>query len=145
MRLPLYIVVMVIGLAVSVAPASAQVAIIAHKDVPVPDQGIKKYQLRDFYMLEVQRWSNKVPVVVYDLNKKEVRKIFYKFLGTRYSKMSLHWWDRKISGDDPPLSLETEEEMLQQVASTPGAIGFISESKVSSDVKTLRVIPFKKQ
>lgn len=46
-----------------------------------------------------------------------------------------------LSGDaDPPDFLDSEEEMVNKVASTPGAIGFVDQSKVSGDVKVLIII-----
>jgi hypothetical protein len=46
-----------------------------------------------------------------------------------------------LSGEgDPPEPIDSEEEMLKKVAATPGAIGFVSQSKVSEDVKVLIVI-----
>ena len=46
-----------------------------------------------------------------------------------------------LSGDsDPPEFLESEDKMFRKVASTPGAIGFVDQSKVNDDVKTLIII-----
>ena len=45
---------------------------------------------------------------------------------------------------DTPESLKSEEEMLTKVASTSGAIGFVSQSTVTEDVKVLAVIGMEK-
>ncbi len=51
------------------------------------------------------------------------------------------WLRNMLSGEgDPPEALKSEEEMLQKIAATPGAIGFLSHTKVDNNVKTLIVI-----
>ena len=108
----------------------------------MPVDEIKKSQLLDFYTGDIRSWSNSESVVVFDLKPKgEVKDTFYKFLGKSTSRMKSIWLKKVLSGEwDPPKSLKSEEEMLKKIASTPGAIGFVSQSQVSEDVKTLLVI-----
>jgi len=118
----------------------SQVAVIAHKSVPVDT--IKKSELLDFYTADIKKWINGEKVIVNDLKPKgEVKKIFYKFLGKTPSRMKSIWLKNMLSGEgDPPEALKSEEEMLQKIAATPGAIGFLSHTKVDNNVKTLIVI-----
>ncbi len=118
----------------------SQVAVIAHKSVPVDT--IKKSELLDFYTADIKKWINGDKVIVNDLKPKgEVKKIFYKFLGKKPSRMKSIWLRNMLSGEgDPPEVLKSEEEMLQKIAATPGAIGFLSHTKVDNNVKTLIVI-----
>lgn len=120
--------------------AFAQVAVIANKSVPA--DSITKTELLDFYTGDIKKWLNAKPVVVLDLKPKgEVRDTFYEFLGKSSSRMKSIWLKKMLSGEgDPPEALQSEEEMLKKVASTPGAIGFVSKSKASKEVKTLFVI-----
>ena len=125
----------------SCAEASfSQVAVIAHKSVPVDT--IKKSELLDFYTADIKKWINGDKVIVNDLKPKgEVKNIFYKFLGKTPSRMKSVWLKNMLSGEgDPPEALKSEEEMLQKIAATPGAIGFLSHTKVDNNVKTLMVI-----
>ena len=118
----------------------SQVAVIAHKSVPVDT--IKKSELLDFYTADIKKWINGDKVIVNDLKPKgEVKKIFYKFLGKTPSRMKSIWLRNMLSGEgDPPEALKSEEDMLQKIAATPGAIGFLSHTKVDNNVKTLIVI-----
>jgi len=118
----------------------SQVAVIAHKSVPVDT--IKKSELLDFYTADIKKWINGDKVIVNDLKPKgEVKEIFYKFLGKTPSRMKSVWLKNMLSGEgDPPEALKSEEEMLQKIAATPGAIGFLSHTKVDNSVKTLMVI-----
>jgi len=115
----------------------AQVAVIAHKDVPV-DQ-ITPSQLMDLYTGDVKHWGKKRPVIVFNLKPRTaVKDSFYKLLGRTSSRMKSIWMKKMLTGEgDPPESLPSETAVLHKVASTPGAIGFVSRDSVNANVKTL--------
>ena len=47
-----------------------------------------------------------------------------------------------LSGEgDPPEALESESQIVEKVASTPGTLGFVSKAAATEQVKTLLVIP----
>ena len=119
--------------------ASAQVAVIAHKDVPA--DFITKDDLLNYYIGDVQSWGDDLDVVVFDLKARgPVRDTFYEYLGKTSSRMRSIWLKRKLSGEgDPPESFETEGELLERVASTPGAIGFVQKSNVNDDMVKILV------
>ena len=118
----------------------AQVAIIANKSVPV--ETITNTELYDLYAFETRKWQDGQPVIVFDLKPhEEVRIDFFKFLGKSPSRMKSIWLVNKLSGEgEPPEALSSEEVMLQRVAETPGAIGFVCLPFGSDLVKVLAVI-----
>ena len=120
--------------------ASGQVVVIANKSVPV--NTLEKTDLLDFYTGDVRKWSDEQQVVVLDLkSKSEVKEIFYKFIGKSSSRMKSVWLKKMLLGEgDPPVSMNSEEDLLNKVASTPGAIGYISQATVSEEVKILIVV-----
>ncbi len=124
--------------------APAQVVVIAHKSVQLDT--ITSAKLFELYSRETRLWNNGLPVMVFDLKPKgNVKDIFYKFLGKSINRMKSIWMVNMLSGEGaPPESLKSEEEMLIKVASTPGAVGFISQAKVKDDVKVLVIIKDKK-
>ena len=121
--------------------AGAQVAIIANKSVPVDD--IDRHVLLDLYTGDYRVWNTGEPVVLMDLKEKgAIKDAFYAFLGRSSSRMKSVWMKNLLSGEGaPPESCESEDQLLTRVASTPGAVGYISQSKVTGDVMTLLVIP----
>jgi len=125
--------------------SSAQVAVIAHKTVPVSK--IKRSELIDFFTYDVKKWSSGEPILVKDLTlKTEVKTTFYNYLGKSPSRMKSIWLKMMLSGEgDPPERIESEEEMVQKVATTPGALGFVSHAKVNDQVKILLTIPNEKK
>ena len=139
MSIRLHITVLMLGLACGTT-ASAQVAVIAHKDVPA--DSLTKVQLLDFYTGDALSWEDGLEVVVFDLKPKgAVKDAFYAYLGRSSSRMKSIWLKRKLAGEGgPPESFQTEEELLHHVVTTPGAVGFIHTSKVSGDVKILTQI-----
>lgn len=130
--------ILIVVLSCCATTVSAQVAVIAHKDVPV--ESIAKDQLLDFYTRDALSWpSSELEVIVCDLRLKgAVKDGFYEFLGKSSSRMKSIWLKRKLAGEgDPPEFFQTEEALLQHVTNTPGAVGFIHPSKVTSNVKVL--------
>jgi ABC-type phosphate transport system substrate-binding protein len=124
--------------------ASGEVAVIAHKSVPA--EAITRSQLLDVYSGDVKEWSNGERIVLADLDVRNVvTDAFYGFLGKPPSRMKTIWMKNMLSGEgDPPASFTSEQELLDWVASTPGAIGYVDRGLVKGDVITLAVIPYEK-
>lgn len=118
----------------------AQVAVIAHKAIPVDT--LSQTQLFDFYSGEVKSWSNKVRVVVFDLKPAgEVKEAFYRLLGITPSRMKSIWLKKLLMGEgDPPEALPSEEEVLKKVAARPGAIGFVGKARATPEVKIIVIV-----
>ena len=132
-----------IVLFVTVAPASsAEVAVIANPSVPVSQ--VDKTMLFDLYSGDVKEWDNGDPIILVDLKpKSDVKSAFYDFLGKSASRMKSIWMKNLLTGEGkPPESMESQAAILELVASTPGAIGYVDQRLVTEQVITLTVIPF---
>ena len=119
-------------------PGFGQVAVIAHKSVPVDT--ITNLKLLEIYSGELRVWSNGERIALFDLQLKgETRTAFYKIRGKSASRMKSIWLVNMLSGEgDPPGKTKSEEEMLEKIAAAPGAIGFVSsQADLGEDVKTL--------
>lgn len=130
-----------IGLFLCAASGHAQVAVVAHKSVPL--DSLTKSQLLDYYSCEIKQWSKDLPIIVVDLKlQSDVKDAFYKFLGMTASRMKSIWLKKLLMGEGvEPLVVRSEEEMLKKVAATPGALGFVSASKVTDEMKALLFLP----
>ena len=126
-----------------VTGTEAQVVVIAHPAVPL--DSLSKSDLMDYYTGDLSFWPDDLAVVLLDLKPKNATKeIFYDYLGKRPSRLKSIWMKRMLSGEgDPPQSMASETEIAEKVASTPGALGFVSKAHVTENVKTLLVIPGK--
>jgi ABC-type phosphate transport system substrate-binding protein len=128
---------------VLVAPASsAEVAVIANPSVPVGR--VDKTMLFDVYSGDIQEWDNGDPIILVDLKpKSDVKSAFYDFLGKSASRMKSIWMKNLLTGEgQPPESVDSQTAILELVASTPGAIGYIDQKLVTEQVITLKVIRY---
>ena len=128
---------------VTVAPASsAEVAVIAHPSVPV--SRVDKTTLFDVYSGDIKEWDNGDPIVLVDLKpKSDMKSAFYEFLGKSASRMKSIWMKNLLTGEgQPPESVESQAAILEFVATTPGAIGYVDRELVTEQVITLTVIRY---
>jgi ABC-type phosphate transport system substrate-binding protein len=129
-------------LVTAAAPSAlcAEVAVIAHPSVPV--EAITRAQLLDLYTGDVKEWDNGEPIILIDLKPKtDVKQTFYDYLGKSASRMKSIWMKNMLTGEGkPPESMGSQQDLLQKVASTPGAIGYVDNNLVTGDVRTLTVI-----
>ncbi|MCP4728079.1 MAG: hypothetical protein GY863_23775 [bacterium] len=84
-------------------------------------------------------WSNGNAVVLVELGVDgDTKNKFYGFLGTSAKKMKNAWMKKMLAGEgQAPDALDSEDAVLQKVASTPGAIGYVSKAKAGANVKIL--------
>lgn len=121
------------------APSHSQIVVIANKNVDLVLN--TNTQASDIFTLEVQMSKNNVPIVVFDLKSGEVQEKFYAALNKTSTELKKIWMKAQLSGQGKaPESLDGESAMITKVASTPGAVGYVSESKATADVKILFVI-----
>jgi ABC-type phosphate transport system substrate-binding protein len=121
------------------ASTYSQIAVIANKNVDLVLN--TNTQVSDIFTLEVQMSKNNVPIVAYNLKSGDAQDKFYAALNKTPTELKKIWMKAQLSGQGKaPESLESESAMIAQVASTPGAVGYVSESKVTADVKVLFII-----
>lgn len=126
------------GLALAAVPARAQVAVVAHPGVA--DASIDASGLTGIYSLDQTRWSDGSAVVPFDAAT-PAQDAFYGAIGQSAGQMKKVWLRKKLSGEgQPPESLGSDAEVLAKVASTPGAVGFVSADAVDGSVKVLATL-----
>lgn len=119
---------------------AAQIAVIAHPSVNIDT--LDKGRLYDIYRGEVRSWKDGTKIRVLDLGEKgETRDSFYDYLGKRPSRMKSIWMRQLLTGEGgPPEEAESEDDMIEKIVSTPGAIGYVDNAKVDDRVKRLLII-----
>jgi ABC-type phosphate transport system substrate-binding protein len=119
------------------ANMSAQVAVIANKSVS--ESAISASKLADIYLLKAKTWSNgkaMVPITIKSDN--ETVQKFFGSMGKSSMEMKKIWMKLQLTGEgQAPEAAGSEDEVVEKVASTPGAVGFISADKVNDKVKVL--------
>lgn len=118
----------------------AQVAVIVNKTVPVQTLEIDK--ILDVFTLNTQNWSNGLRITVIDFKGiHTIKNKFYTLVSTSPQEIQKIWLKKQFSGKAmPPLTLPTEQDILEKVSATPGAIGYISADKVTKEVKVIALL-----
>jgi ABC-type phosphate transport system substrate-binding protein len=115
----------------------SQITIIANKSVD--ESSVDNNMLRDIYTLSKNRWADGTKIKCFDYSDKtDTQAEFYMILNKQPVQLKKEWLRKKLTGKgNPPKLLSSEEEMINMVAKTEGAIGYIISSNVNSSVKVL--------
>ena len=133
MRTVIVVVVLTILCALT---SSAQVLIIANKSVA--DGSVSSDAVKEIYSLVKKQWSDGSPIVALDLKSGGSREAFYRYIGYSDIELKKTWLREQLSGrGKAPEAFASEEEIVAKVASTPGAIGYVSEGKATGGVKVI--------
>jgi ABC-type phosphate transport system substrate-binding protein len=123
------------------AAANAQVVVIVNKSNSISK--ISPSSLKDIYLLSNLRWSDGTKIVVVDNREKSLQQKFYDFINVSdILSVKKQWMRVQLSGEGKaPIVVDGAQEMLEKVASTPGAIGYVRLSEVKdSEVKVIAKI-----
>jgi ABC-type phosphate transport system substrate-binding protein len=100
--------------------------------------------LADVFLKRATRWGTGEAILVVDQSlKSEVRVAFtHEVLELSSLGVMTHWQQQLIHGGErPPAVKRSDDEVLEYVASHPGAIGYVTaETPIQEGVKSLRVI-----
>lgn len=133
------------GIALAEAPARAQdesFQVVAHPSVSAPD--ISQQALRQIFLKRKTRWDDGSRILPVDQEfDRPVRSSFSEdVLGRSADAMQTYWQAQIFSGRAlPPTVLDDDEDVLNYVSSTIGAVGYVSaEARVPSGVKVLELV-----
>lgn len=122
------------------APQVCPQELIAHRDSGV--ESLTRNEARLFFTMRLKNWPNGTLVKVFVLpdNNELHRRFSNEVLGL-YPYQLRRVWDRQIfSGTgQAPTTVSSEQEMLDRIATTPGAIGYANEPSGNSSMRVLEV------
>ena len=114
--------------------------IIAHPSVSI--EKLNLFQLRKLFSMKQTNWPGGQGVTVFVLNSKSTTHLdFCKSLLKMFPYQLDQIWNKlTYSGlGDPPITVNSMEEMLKRVSETPGAIGYLHSSVQTTEVVTIQV------
>lgn len=118
----------------TVITVNAQISVIANKSV---SETVNVTKVGNIYSLTATKWSDGSKIVVLD-NGSNAKSDFYKGIGKDQASLKKEWMKKQLTGEaKAPESLSSDDEVLNKVASTPGAIGYVKSSSVNGTVKVL--------
>jgi ABC-type phosphate transport system substrate-binding protein len=116
-----------------------EIALIAHPSVPaesIDDDGVKSFLLGT-----KTKWPNGPVLKLAVLHSGSVHETVIKTFTNRTAEQFDKYWKKQVFTGQGimPFIAKTEAEMLDYVASNPGAFGYISRSAATGAVKTVMV------
>ena len=115
--------------------------VVVHAEV----QGVQipREALSLIFLKKAPRWGDGSTVVPVDQSLRSAirRRFSKKVLGETIISVQTFWHRQMLNGVAPPPVKSSDEEVLSYVASTPGAIGYVSpEVSLPSGVRTITVM-----
>lgn len=98
--------------------------------------------LRSIFGMRLRTWQDGLPVRVFVLpDDAPIHGIFTKQQLNIFPYQLRAGWDRlTFTGTgQAPIIVQSEDEMYSLVASTPGAIGYLSEARIDKHVRVIHV------
>jgi len=119
---------------------NAQVAVIANKSIS--ESSISTSQLTDIYLSKTKVWADGTKIIRFTLKSDdETSSKFFGAVGKSFADLKKLWMKLQLTGEgQAPEALGSDDEVLNKVASTAGAIGFVKAGKLNDKVKILLTI-----
>ena len=109
----------------------------------VPAASISMRALANIYLLRVTTWPNGEPIV--PVNKMANSRIRRRFSMAVFGQPPIalaEYWNRvHFQGENPPLVLGSDRDVVDFVGKVPGAIGYVRASTPTKGVKVLGRLP----
>ncbi|KZZ43673.1 hypothetical protein A3765_07780 [Oleiphilus sp. HI0130] len=99
-------------------------------------------ELRAIYTMKKRLWSDGQPIQVYVLTPEQDshREFCKQVLGVFPRQLQSIWHRLVYSGTgEAPIELNSEQEMLEVISSTKGAIGYIQKETDHEQINTLTI------
>jgi ABC-type phosphate transport system substrate-binding protein len=126
---------------VTAAGAEVAIAVVVGKG-QAPATPLSPALVVGIFARKRQLWSDRSPIVPVNLPASHpLRRNFSRWVFDRTpEEMQDYWNDQYFHGVLPPPVLASEEAILRFVASTPGAIGYVSTCAVDRRVDVLAIV-----
>jgi ABC-type phosphate transport system substrate-binding protein len=121
--------------------ADADFVVVAHPEIQGDE--LPRVILSAIFLRKAPRWEDGTDVRPVDHSMSSpLRAAFTEaVLDVPYPRLQRYWNDEIKNGTEPPPVKRSDSDVLAYVASTRGAIGYVSaDTQVPDDVKTLRVV-----
>lgn len=128
---------LITGLFLLAINIQAQVAVVGNKSVS--ESSINISQLNDIYSSKVKNWKDGSKIIRFTSKTDDaISDKLFGAIGKSSIDMKKLWMKLQLTGEGmAPEALGSDEEVINKVSSTPGAIGFIDAKKVNDKVKVL--------
>ncbi|MCP4403616.1 MAG: hypothetical protein GY801_40715 [bacterium] len=131
---------LLIGLSTGNCAQAEEILIIVHIDVGVEELAQKT--ISEIYLGTRTKWDDELTIRVAMLKKGETHEQFTKkIVKTTPSKLKSFWKKVVFTGiGTPPKIFKKEDDLVEFVAETEGAIGYITKETSHEEVKTVSIV-----
>jgi ABC-type phosphate transport system substrate-binding protein len=123
-----------------IATSIGAVDLVVNTDVPV--NSLTRSMARSIFSMRMTSWPNGMPIQVFVLgDKSPLHAAFSKEILGVFPHQLRRAWNRQIFAGtgQAPAKVESEQEMAEMVAKTPGAIGYVSEDMLNEQIRKIAV------
>lgn len=121
-----------------VTPTFAKVVIIANNSVA--QDSLNKQDLQNIFLGKMAKWSDNSSIY-FVTSENDIHEDFLKMYINRSSSQFRNYWRKMVftGKGQKPKAFKTDEELIQFVSETSGAIGYVSSDAALKNVKTITV------
>jgi len=121
--------------------AGEHIAVVTRASAVKPS--CSKAELARIYLRKKSWWDDgtRITPVNFPADHPLRRSFSLAVLGALPEELETYWNDQYFHGVMPPHILTSEEAVIRFVASTPGAIGYVTEGAVTKEVQVLLLLP----
>ena len=119
--------------------AWADIVIIAHQDVP--EITVTKKDLQEIFLGKRVQWKDNTAIHPVTVKDQKHHSVFLKqYVNKSSAKWNAHWKRMVFTGNGtPPKQFATQQELLDYVANTAGAIGYVDNGPSVENVTIIAV------
>lgn len=120
-------------------PALAGVTVIANPSVLT--DSISKNDLKEIFLGKQVKWPDNSRIKFVLSGDYDIHITFLKqYVGRSPTQFEMYWRNQVFTGQgQTPVKLRSDRDIINFVASTPGAVGYVSSQPESSAIKKLTV------
>lgn len=121
------------------AGAASDIVVIAHKDVK--DESLSKDDVQDIYLGKKTKWEDNSEIKPVQYKSGTLHEDFLKDYVNRSRRLYQNHWNKMVfTGQGfPPKSFETYKELIEYIADTPGAVGYVKKGTETDAVKVIEI------
>lgn len=136
-RLSAFLAALILTLELPALPAQELIA-----NPALPSAPVDRNQLRLYFTMRLKLWDSRIPLTVFVLpDHHPLHEQFAKSVLGLFPYQLRQVWDRQLfSGTgQAPITVNSEQDMIERVATTPGAIGYAASGVSHPQVQILEI------
>lgn len=132
-------IILFISILIYTGSAIAEPTIIVNESMPVNE--LSKNDVKQIFIGKKRNWENGDSIIPVILKAGETHKTFLmKFLHKSEAQFKTYWKKLVFTGrGQAPQEFKTESELVEYVAKTKGAIGYIDSASLQEGVKQISI------